>query len=321
MSWLPSLMVLVGGVLSSLFSGFETGFYRVTRTRLLLSSLDGSRLSGVLLWLVQQPVVFVATTLIGNNLANYLLSLGLVMLAGQLLGGAGEQWGALMPILLSPLVFIYCELLPKHLFYQMPFRLLTATGPVFVLLAIFLVPLSGLLMLVNRLVERWSGGGLTLPVPMGLARHELQTLFREGQAVGILSDRQRDLAENLLVLGGQPISRFCVQVRSLPQISRLASSAERVRLAAQQRQPYLLVVHERSGEVVGYHRRADLLLADEAGQVQRSIVTVSGDQRQVAVLTMLHDNRCDVARVVDSQTRTLGLVLRDQLTERMLRPS
>ena len=68
---LISLLVLVGMLLSAYFSGTETGFYRASRVRLLLDGLDGDLISRLLLMLTNNPTMFVATTLIGNNLANW----------------------------------------------------------------------------------------------------------------------------------------------------------------------------------------------------------------------------------------------------------
>ncbi len=73
------LLFALGVFLSALFSGTETGFYRVTRMRLLLDGMDGDRTSTFLLRLTNHPALFVATTLIGNNVANYMTSLAIVL--------------------------------------------------------------------------------------------------------------------------------------------------------------------------------------------------------------------------------------------------
>ncbi len=77
----------VGLLLSAFFSGAETGFYRVTRVRIVLDALAGDRIARGLLWLTNRPYLFVATTLVGNNIANYLTSLAAVMGAQRLYGG------------------------------------------------------------------------------------------------------------------------------------------------------------------------------------------------------------------------------------------
>ena len=74
------LLTLAGGLfLSAFFSGSETGFYRVPRVRLLMDAKSGKKTSRWLLWLAGRPTLMVATVLIGNNIANYLVSFGLVL--------------------------------------------------------------------------------------------------------------------------------------------------------------------------------------------------------------------------------------------------
>ena len=60
------LLLLLGLALSAFFSGSETGFYRVTRVRLVMDAKSGRWLSRMLLWLANHSTVVVATVLIGN---------------------------------------------------------------------------------------------------------------------------------------------------------------------------------------------------------------------------------------------------------------
>ena len=73
------LMFVVGVFLSGFFSGSETGFYRASRVRFVMDGLDGDRISRFMLWLFNNPTMFVATTLTGNNVANYMVSLATVL--------------------------------------------------------------------------------------------------------------------------------------------------------------------------------------------------------------------------------------------------
>ena len=110
------LLFLLGLSLSAFFSGSETGFYRVSRTRLVLDGLSGSKMARWMIWLLNHPAIFVATTLVGNNLANYVTSLAIVM-GVAIWFGVGSSAELLGPIFLTPIVFVLGELLPKYLFY------------------------------------------------------------------------------------------------------------------------------------------------------------------------------------------------------------
>ncbi len=73
-------LLLIGVFLSAFFSGSETGFYRASRVRIVIAGLDGDRVSQYLIKLINNPTLFVATSLIGNNVANYLTSLAIVLI-------------------------------------------------------------------------------------------------------------------------------------------------------------------------------------------------------------------------------------------------
>ena len=116
---IAALLFLIGLTLSAFFSGCETGLYRVSRTRLVLDGLSGSASARGIVWLLNRPAMFVATTLVGNNLANYVTSLSMVMAVAAMFG-ANPSVELLGPVLMTPVVFVFGELLPKYLFYHAP---------------------------------------------------------------------------------------------------------------------------------------------------------------------------------------------------------
>ena len=73
------VLFLIGLFLSAFFSGNETGFYRLSFVRLNIDAQSGDRVTQKLLWFARNPSYFVATTLIGNNVANYLTTLSIGM--------------------------------------------------------------------------------------------------------------------------------------------------------------------------------------------------------------------------------------------------
>src|SRR5437867_2301676 len=124
------LLFVVGLALSAFFSGVETGFFRVPRICLRLDAMAGDRMARALIFLGNRPGLFVATVLLGTNLADDLMSLALVTVGASfhLEGRAAE---IVLPILFSPIVYVYGSALPKQLFLEAPYWLLRKSGPVF----------------------------------------------------------------------------------------------------------------------------------------------------------------------------------------------
>src|SRR5436190_13230077 len=109
-----------GIVLNMLCSGCETGFFRVTRVRLVVESLSGSWIARGLLYLVNNPSLYVATALLGNNCAQYLISFSLLLATKEWFGSASQQAELVAPLIVTPALFVYGDLLPKSLFYHAP---------------------------------------------------------------------------------------------------------------------------------------------------------------------------------------------------------
>lgn len=310
--------LFVGGmILSAFFSGSETGFYRMNRARLLIRALDGDWISRGLLWLAGNPAVFVATALIGNNVANYTLSLSIVM-ATEIIAQGWSTAELLMPMLFAPFIFVYGELFPKNISLAAPNRLLRRCGPFFAVAILLFSPISLLLWLLNKLIEL-VGRKSPEELRMVLARRELGELLHEGQAVGLLRATQQTLAQSTLTLAPQPVANFMVPVSRFPRITRRMTPKD-VAHAARRSQRWLLPVEEYDQgrrSTVGYVQASDCLLT--ASDILPLRPTIEVRERQPYLTTLAQMQAADVAlaTVVNRRGQTVGYVtlvdLRDAL--------
>ena len=314
-----SLLFLIGLALSAFFSGTETGFYRATRVRLLLDGLGGDPIARGLLWLTNNPALFVATTLVGNNLANYLTSLAIVLATQNLLQGNSYMAEILAPMALSPAVFVYGELLPKNLFYHSPNLLLRRGGPLFLFFALLFAPISAVLWCLGRLLASILGEA-PLRVRLALARKELQGVFEEGHEAGILRPAQRRLAQSLFAVASRPVRDFSIPVARVAPIKQGTDKAEVFRMARRQRAAVWPVADSRERKLIGYIRVVDLYL-DESTQIEtvRPLTEISEDESHIAALIRLQTDREELAAVIDAEGSTVGLLFADQLTEPLFR--
>ena len=308
----------LGLFLSAFFSGCETGFYRVTRIRLVLDARGGDRTARMLLWFTNNPALFVATALIGNNLANYLTSLGIVLGAAYLPLSAGVAEIA-APILLSPLVFVYGELLPKNVFFKAPNRLLRRGGPLFLACAFVFAPISALLWALGWVLQRVIGE-TPLQVQLTLARAELQQVLVEGQDAGILKPAQRRLAQSLFLVASRKVADVSVPITK-SHLAQLGDDKKTVLQTAERRDLSIFPVRgDDSLDLVGYVRAVDLLL-DDAPTIEtvRPLPEVASHEPLIAALIQLQSAKADVARVVGPDGETQGLVFTNDLTPSLVR--
>ena len=140
--------------MSAFFSGSETGFYRATRLRLVLDAMAGDRVARGLLFLTNHAALFVATALVGNTLANYMISLATVIVMGHLIPLAPQarrDCGFDVDTRRSRSSTGSCC---PNLYLQAPNRLLRRGGALFLFFVVILFPLAGLLWLLGRVLAR-----------------------------------------------------------------------------------------------------------------------------------------------------------------------
>ena len=324
MIWFSIALLVSSIFLSAFFSGSETGFYRVSRFRLVLNSLDGDRISRNLLWLINNPSLFVATTLIGNNVANYLTSLSVVLLTRTVSSSSLLEMTA--PVLMSPLLFVYGELLPKNLFFQAPNRLLRLAGPMFLLFSALVSPAVAILWALSRLLEKWLGQSPNR-VRLTLAREELGQLFEEGQEVGLLQPSQRLLSQNFSAVASTPVSEVCTPITRANVLPESATLADARKLAMKKQLPDLPIVRGRSNQVIGFVRTIDVLLRDVNDKAAAKepigdilpLTRIASTELVAVALMRMQAGRQTLALVVNRSGRPMGLLSIEQLTNPLLK--
>ncbi|TWT86549.1 hypothetical protein Mal64_33750 [Pseudobythopirellula maris] len=315
---LALLLFFVGLMLSAFFSGSETGFYRAPRLRMVIDSLAGDRVAKRLLWAANRPTLFVATSLVGNNVANYLVSLAVVIAASVWFPGS-EAAGVLVPIAFTPIVFICGELLPKNAFLDAPYRLLRKCVPGLMIAGFLFAPISALLWLVGRTLE-WIGNAPVAKLRVALARREIEGVFDEGHAIGLLASAQKDLALATFSLARRPLKEFILPVAKEP-IARADMSRRAVlRLARQRRLDELPVVNADSPlEPIGKVRVLDCALAPGADGLPVLPLPVLRDtDSALRAITRLQTDDETLAQARDASGKLLGYVRLENLYAELL---
>ncbi len=311
---LASLLFLIGLMLSAFFSGSETGLYRVSRTRLVMDGLSGSRAARGIVWLLNHPAIFVATTLVGNNLANYLTSLAIVMGVVAMFGSVSSA-ELLGPILMTPIVFVFGELLPKYLFYHAPYRLITATRPFLLAAAVLFAPVSLLLGMLGRVLQLITGQ-TPFRLRLVMARGELDQVLRQGHEAGILAAGQRSLAQKLFEIGNQTAISFGVPADRFAVVDAPVDVAEARNKSRRKNHPIVLV--RRAGRMIGFLWYADLCVREPCLEL-KPVIRGRVSDRHLQVLLRLYDAGSDVAVLFDELGDVRCVVTRRQLVQPLIK--
>lgn len=339
---------LFGLSLSATFSGSETAFYRAPKLRLKLDAMAGDRTAGRLLWLINHPDLFVSTILVGNNVANYAVSLSTVLFVGAVLPNAQGIFAEIAStLILAPFLFVYGEMFPKYLTLHAPHRFLRRLSPILMFFFRLFLPITALLWLLNRVLARLLGETHEM-LRMTLGRQELVRVLDEGRETGILFDTQRRLADGVFDVSNRTVLDWVVPRNAWPPVTTGMKPAEVLEIARK----YNLVempVYETEvfdattsglglrneiGDLpVGFVRVIDLELAvrnrldDQSRQLLRllqtelpirSVVEISSRHSLLTAMILLQTLHGSFGCVLDEQRRCVGFVRSDQLRDILL---
>lgn len=222
---IAAAIIVLGIVMSALYSGLETGLYTINRIRLDVRAAANTPNAIRLKSIIDKPTRMLAVLLVCNNIANYLASYGTARLLDQTTFG---PWMSILvnALCLVPILFIFGEVLPKDLFrvhadswtygcspaLRWADRLLRWTGVVPVV--------SG----IGRLAQRMLGTEADIePSP----RRRFGLLFKEGLGTGAISDEQTTLADRVLAMRSLSVASEMVPWSQVSRVSLDASTDQR----------------------------------------------------------------------------------------------
>ncbi len=312
-------LALAGMVGSAFYSGLETGVYRLNRVRLHLLAHQQQAPALRMQRLIHNPNRTLGTLLIGNNIANYASSFGIT----ALLGGAGlNDWQVIVVVaaILTPLLFVFGEVLPKDLFQNYT-DVLTYRCAGVLLWTQRLVMACGLLPLIDAvswLITKAFGSRVRARLTMH-PRRVVAQLVREGVGYGLLSPYQSDMIDRVLHPTQTTLADVMINWDQAQSI-RADQPVEAVWATANRSPHTRFPVVGRNGQVQGVLNVYDVLIP-EPDRCPAIASLIRPAPRLPATMSLrqgllrLRQERSAMAIVVDPGDQVLGLVTVKDLVE------
>lgn len=230
MSALELILLVFGAAGSWFFSGMETGLISINRLRLRHLVRRKVRGADILQKFLEQPDHLLGTMLVGNNIANTVLSVVATSVGTRHLGAAGA-WVAGIAVTLGLLIF--CEYFPKAWFQSHPTQRCLPFARPLDGIARILRPLSWAFMrVVNALVPLPRRGSEAAP-PV-ITREELIHLTHETQKAGALTPEEVRMITGVMELKSITAEEIMVPRDQIVYIHH-DTSAEDIKLFARAR--------------------------------------------------------------------------------------
>ncbi len=273
MSWVVvSLLIALGLFFSAFFSGAETGLYCINRLRLHLGAGQRDPRALRIATVLQDPQGALSVTLVGTNLMNYVTTASVAFLLGDLMGFGELDTELYTIVILTPVVFVFCEVVPKNLFRLHADRLLASSSR---LLAVAdrTMRLTGavwFLKILTRTVGRLTGGDF-MPGGPSDPKQRMTGLLQEALAGRTLGADFSGLIERVCRLSETPLHSVMVPRNRVVTIAAGANRRELLRVARRTRYAYLPVFETHRHHIIGAIRVEELLMAEGWSTVGENI--------------------------------------------------
>ena len=309
---LAGLALLVAGLAAcALCSGVETGLYTINRVRLAVRVGLGDRGALLIREELLRPNRMLATVLVGNNFAHYAQSAGATIFL-ETLEWSPTQMAIANAVVLTPVVFLVGELLPKDLYRAHTDRLTYATvwWVRFLRFVFTLVPLVPLVRGTGELVL-WMLG--VRPQDAATQRDRVGTLIREGAGSGVLGEEQLAVVDRALGMRGRPIIDHAVPWRKVVTVRMDADRGLRERTLREHAFSRFPVTSA-DGQVLGVLHALDVLIdpARPTSGLMRPALSLPPDAAVADAITAMRKARSTLAVIRGADGRPQGIVaLRD----------
>ncbi|MDE1174805.1 MAG: HlyC/CorC family transporter [Parvibaculaceae bacterium] len=312
-------------VVSAFFSGSETAITAASRATMHKLAEDGNRRARLVRRFMEKPEQVIGALLLGNNAVNILSSALATSALLTIFGRAGIVYAT---ILVTILVLIFGEVMPKTYAIANPDRVALAIAPALRFFIVLFSPVTLAVQFIVKRALRLLGVRVGETIGIVTAHDELRGAIdlhhREG---GVIKD-DRDMLGGILDLRELEVTDIMVHRKSMEMIDAGLPMAEIVNLVLASPYTRLPLWREEPDNIVGILHVKDLLraIAGTGWNLDEiSLKTISTKPWFIPEYTSLQDQlnaflrrKAHFALVVDEYGALMGLITLEDILEEIV---
>ncbi len=330
--WITSGSILLLLVLSGFFSGSETALTASSRGKLRAQADKGSRGAQKALDITDDNERLIGSVLLGNNLVNILAASLATALFTRLFGESGV---ALATLVMTFLVLIFAEVLPKTYAITNAEKAAALVAPVISVVVTVFSPIVAAVRLLVRGVLRLFGVQIDPDSHILAVREEIAGALQLGHSEGVVEKEDRDRILGALDLGDRAVEEIMLHRSNIEMIDADDEPEAILQQCLESPHTRLPVYRDEHENIVGVVHAKDLFRAMYAqvggadGDTDRlknfDIAKVANDPYFVPETTTLDDQMREFLRmhshfalVVDEYGSLRGLITLEDILEEIV---
>jgi len=315
-----SILVIIACIIcAAFFSGAETAFVSCNRIRIrhLAKGLD--RNAQVAERLLAKPENVLATTLVGTNI---FIVLGVVMaatFAGDLLRNYEGLGGIVATLVMTPVILIFSEAIPKAYFYWHADIITLRIGRIIRFFSLLFSPLVILSTFLTRSLTSLMGDESSKN-PF-VTRDELRVLMWESGRLGILEKHEQDMIHHIFKFRETAVKSVMVPLVAVDAIEVRRKVASALKMIGERGHSRLPIYEGRIDNIIAYVSVADLMGKHPNTSIKKVLkpVLVVPETKSIADLLLDLKARGEhLAVVVDEYGGVSGIATLEDIVEEIV---
>ena len=315
---MPYVLIAFLLIGSAFFSSTEIAFASVNKTRLKRSAEEGGVRAKWALEISEHYDKALCTILIGNNLVNIASSSVATVIAMSLVGDAGV---AIATGIMTVLLLIFGEILPKQLAKQFCDTYAPATAPLLRLMMIVTSPLVYLFMKMIAVLSRLWGGGQH---DDGITIEDLASIIETVEEEGVIDEDCSELLQSAIEFDETEVREIITHRVDMLALDINDDPEEIIAAALESRYSRIPIYDNSVDNIIGILQVNHLLreLMDgqkpNIGNLITDVEFVPQTKKLPAVLEQLRQHKNHIAVVTDDYGGTLGIVTMEDILEELV---
>ena len=318
MGSISALIIIIATVLlTGFFAGSETAIISCSKVRLKHKAEKGVRRARILERLLENPELFFSVVLVGTNIAVIVCTAAATALSVNLFG---EKGVLVATIVMTPLLLVAGEVVPKSAFLYHADRVSLLTAPLLRFFLYLFYPIVAPAMLLTRFLLVITGSR-EKRFNLLNSREELIYLYRRGKEEGAVERRERLIIDRVFAFGKVSATELMIPIESVVGIPATASIEQVVEEANKHTYSRYPVLSEGGGDVVGIVSMFDLLGLDggeKLTDVMHEPLFATEDEPAVKLLVRMKDEALHMAVIVDAAGETRGILTLENILENIV---
>lgn len=324
-SLITGLSILFLVLLSAFFSGSETALTATSRGFVHRRALEGERRAILVSRLIDDKERLIGSLLLGNNVANILASALATSFSIHFFGDAGVAYATFV---MTALVLIFAEVLPKTYAITNPDRMALAVSSPVTLVVKLLSPLVKAVRQIVRVTLRIFGVDISEQQSILSPQEEIRGYVDLHASEGGIVKAHRDMLGSIFELDEIPVGDVMIHRKTIEMIDAALEPAEIVERVVESAHTRIPLWRDSQDNIVGVLHSKDVLRAvrksngnfnipdiDKIASAPWFVPETTTLQEQ---LNAFLERRMHFALVVDEYGTLMGLITLEDILEEIV---